>query len=162
MLLRVWTGAALADATGEFESFFATAEPRLRRALVAALGADRGREALAEALAWAWEHWEEVAQIANPIGYLYRVGRSRTRRRRQPLAYTAPVGASAPWVEPALMPALVALSEHQRVVVVLVHGYGWAQREVAELLGVSPSSVQTHLERALARLRGALEVNADA
>jgi RNA polymerase sigma factor (sigma-70 family) len=67
-----------------------------------------------------------------------------------------------PWVEPALIPALVGLSEQQRVVVVLVHGYGWTQREVAELLALTPSTVQKHLERALARLRTALEVRADA
>jgi len=41
----------------EFELFALDVEPRLRRALVAAYGSDRGREAAAEALAYAWEHW---------------------------------------------------------------------------------------------------------
>ena len=146
----------------EFEAFFAEVEPRLRRALVAGLGGERGREATAEALGWAWEHWARVRAMANPAGYLYRVGRSRTRSRRRPVVFAAAAEASAPWVEPALVPALVGLSEQQRVVVVLVHGYGWSQREVADLLGVSPSTVQTHLERALGRLRAALEVSSDA
>ncbi len=147
-------------AAGEFEAFFAEAEPRLRRALVAACGVD-GRDAVAEALTWAWEHWDRVQQLSNPVAYLYRVGRSRVRRRRQRLLFPAPA-MHTPWVAPALVPALVALSEQQRVVVVLVHGYGWSQREVAELLEIAPSTVQTHLERALARLRSALEVSADA
>lgn len=146
----------------DFETFFADAEPRLRRALVAGFGYDRGRDALAEAMGWAWEHWDELRPISNPIGYLYRVGQSRTRRRRQPVVFGRPGEDPMPWVEPALVPALVALSEQQRVVVVLVHGYGWSHREVAELLNVGVSTVQKHLERALARLRNALEVSTDA
>jgi DNA-directed RNA polymerase specialized sigma24 family protein len=43
-------------------------------------------------------------------------------------------------------------------VVLLVHGYGWRQVEVAALLEVSPSTVADHLGRALARLREELEV----
>ena len=152
----------MAEVPDEFEVFFAEVEPRLRRALVAGLGGERGREATAEAMGWAWEHWERVRTMANPGGYLYRVGRSRTRGRRRTVMFASPAEVSAPWVEPALAPALVALSEQQRVVVVLVHGYGWSQREVADLLGVTPSTVQTHLERALGRLRAALEVNTDA
>jgi DNA-directed RNA polymerase specialized sigma24 family protein len=146
----------------EFEAFFAEVEPRLRRALVAGLGGGRGREATAEAMGWAWENWDRVRSMVNPAGYLYRVGRSRTRYRRRPVVFAVPADASAPWVEPALVPALVALSEQQRVVVVLVHGYGWSQREVADMLGVAASTVQTHLERALGRLRAALEVCTDA
>jgi Sigma-70, region 4 len=46
--------------------------------------------------------------------------------------------------------------------VVLVHGYGWTPREVAELTGIAPTSVQNHVERGLARLRAALEVRQDA
>ena len=61
-------------------------------------------------------------------------------------------------VEPGFPRALADLSEQQRVAVVLVHGYGWTLREVAELIDVSVSTVQTHVERALAKLRAALEV----
>jgi DNA-directed RNA polymerase specialized sigma24 family protein len=46
--------------------------------------------------------------------------------------------------------------------VVLVHGFGWTLREVAELRGVKVTSVQTHLERGLRRLRAALEVTTHA
>ena len=38
-------------AVNDFESFFASTEPSLRRALVAGFGGERGREATAEALA---------------------------------------------------------------------------------------------------------------
>lgn len=146
-----------------FEAFFAEQEPKLRRALVAACGAGRGREATVEALSWAWEHWDSVRTMDNPTGYLFRVGqsRSRDRRRSATCSFPAPV-THEPWVEPALPAGLAALSEQQRVVVVLVHGFEWTQREVADLLGISTSSVQTHLERGLHKLRAHLEVTSSA
>lgn len=64
-------------------------------------------------------------------------------------------------MEPSLRGALGGLSDRQRVAVVLVHGYGWTMAEVADLLGVKVTTVQSHLDRALARLRSILEVSAD-
>jgi DNA-directed RNA polymerase specialized sigma24 family protein len=63
-----------------FTAFFDATEPGLRRAFMAAYGFDTGREATAEALAWAWEHREELDTIEHPVTYLYRVGQSRIRR----------------------------------------------------------------------------------
>jgi DNA-directed RNA polymerase specialized sigma24 family protein len=145
----------------EFERFVKEIEPRLRRAFVAGCGSDKGRDATAEALAWAWTHWKRVRAMSNPAGYLYRVGQSRTRRRRDGYL-VPPVSPEVPWVEPRLPSALTELTEHQRVAVVLVHGFGWTASEVADLTGVKPTTVQSHLERGLARLRAALEVYNDA
>jgi RNA polymerase sigma factor (sigma-70 family) len=144
----------------EFARFFADTEPSLRRALVARYGSDRGREATAEALAYAWEHWPRVQAMERPIGYLYRVGQSRTRRwrLRRPDGFPPPDAVEMPWVEPGLPRALNALSERQRVAVVLVCGFGWQLREVADLLGVRTTTVQNHVERGLAKLRLDLEV----
>lgn len=148
------------NAVGGFERFVAGVEPRLRRALVASYGAQVGREATVDALSYAWEHRSELGGLANPVGYLYRVGQTSARRQRR----VGPVGwAAVPddesTFEPGLRPALEALSEQQRAVVVLVHGYGWSQREVADLLNVSASTVRNHLERAMRRLRKTLEAN---
>jgi len=140
----------------EFCAFFSVAEPRLRRALVAAYGPERGREAAAEALAFAWEHWGELRTMTNPIGYLYRVGQSRTRSRKTRAVFGRP-DAWEPWVEPGLASALARLSERQRVAVVLVHGFGWSLRDVADLTGTATTTIQNHVERGLARLRAALE-----
>ena len=147
------------DDLESFTRFFGDAEPRLRRALVAAYGSERGREATAEAMAWAWEHWSDVAGMGNPLGYLYRVGQSRSRPRKQRVVFEVPPMPELD-VEPGLPAALASLSERQRLAVVLVHGYGWTHREVAELTGTSTGSVQTHLERGLDRLRRSLEVEA--
>ena len=142
----------------DFEAFVVEVEPRLRRAFLAAYGAERGREATAEALAWAWEHWRRVRGMRNAAGYLYRVGQSRTRPRRRALM-ERPEPKGEPWTEPALPGALLELSQGQRTAVGLVCGFGWTLREVAELTGVRRTTVQNHLERGLARLRASLEAN---
>ena len=145
------------DDTG-FRLFVGFAEPRLRRGLMAAYGADRGREATAEALAVAWERWDEVRVMANPVGYLYRVGQSRTRGRKEPTVFARPAETEA-WVEPALPKALGELPERQRVVVYLVHAFGFRVNEVATLLELRESTVRTHLHRGLASLRRSLGVD---
>ena len=142
-----------------FEEFAERVSPRLKAALVAAVGIDRAPDAAAEALEYGWEHWDRVRSMENPAGYLYRVGVSRGRRRR-PLrpVLPAPPSGEMPWVEPGLPKALSRLSEKQRVVVLLVHSFGWTQEEAAELLGVSRATAQTHLERGMRRLRSSLGV----
>ena len=143
-----------------FVAFFAEMQPKLQRALVAMYGADRGREATAEALAWAWEHWSDVQRMANPAGYLFRVGQSRTRPKRRPFV-RAEAAEPLYWFEPDLGPALDRLSARQRAVVVLVHGFEWSLQEVAEFIGCRKSTVQRHLERGMGKLRRVLEVEND-
>ena len=141
--------------------FAKSAIPRLRRAFVAIRGLDGAADATSEALAYAWEHWDRVAAMENAVGYLYRVGQSRTRVRRR-LQLPAPGEAHIPDVEPDLVPALLELSEQQRSAVWLVHGCQWRHREVAEALGISTSAVSTHVERGMTKLREHLEVQAGA
>lgn len=141
-----------------FEEFVRSVEPPLRRALTAAFGPDRGRDATAAALAWAWEHRDRLADLDSPVAYLYRVGQSRARRRKFGLLSRRSQW-HEPWIEPELAGALAELTERQRIAVVLVHGYEWTFAEVADLLGVSVPTVQKHLERALKRLRFRLEVS---
>ena len=148
---------------GDFRAFFEVTEPVVRRALVAAYGA-AGRDAAADALAYAWEHWDRVDGMENAPGYLFRVGQSRMRwyRRRAPVVVATARVEADPWFEPALAGALGELTRQQRVAVVLCHGYAMTHREVADLIGVSASTVQNHVERGLAKLRARLEVSADA
>jgi DNA-directed RNA polymerase specialized sigma24 family protein len=122
------------------------------------VGQELGSEATAEALAYGWEHWARVGSMENPIGYLYRVGRSWVRPRRRLQLPPVPVNRT-PHVEPALPAALAKLSDRQRVVVVLVHGFDWKHGEVASLLGIDTPTVATHLRRGLGKLRKHLKVN---
>jgi DNA-directed RNA polymerase specialized sigma24 family protein len=168
LLSMVLQGESVAEETVRNESsenqaftrFVKEVEPRLSYALAAAYGPEVGAEATADALVWAWEHWDRVRTMKNQAGYLYRVGQSKARRyfRPQRLFPALPVGS----VDPTLPVLLEGLSKNQRVATVLIHAYDYSEREVAELLGISRWSVRTHAERGLSRLRSALEVTADA
>jgi DNA-directed RNA polymerase specialized sigma24 family protein len=149
--------------SASFTEFVSEAEPRLRRALCVAFGRDLGLEATAEALAWGWEHWDRMRQMQNPTGYLYRVGQSRIRaewrRRSRRATLFDPVDPNRlPWVEPGLPRAMAALSERQRLAVGLVHGFGWSQQEVADMVHVSPGTIKNHLDRGMSKLRSSLGV----
>ena len=147
-----------------FRAFVAEAAIGLRRALVAGLGPDVGQEALSEALAYGWEHWDRVRSMDNPAGYLYRVGYRwglRARRHRPGVMFPPPSTNEGIWVEPELPAALASLSERQRVAVVMVEAYGWTYREVAQLMSISGGAVETHVRRGLRRLRAHLEADRD-
>jgi RNA polymerase sigma factor (sigma-70 family) len=153
---RAKWGSVLADETkaDSFTDFVTGYEARLRQALTAVFGVDRGKEAAAEALAYGWEHWDRVSVMDNPSGYLYRVGYDKARRMRQRTVRLPVVEPHrSAWVEPGLPDAFAALPERQRIVVALLHGYQWSMAEVAEHLGVSKATVQTHDRRGLDRLR---------
>jgi DNA-directed RNA polymerase specialized sigma24 family protein len=143
-----------------FEVFFREVEPKLRRALVAKHGAIRGREATAEALSWAWEHQDQLSAIRNPIGYLYRVGSTRTRPKPRLIPFLREREESLAY-EPQLGLLLLGLPQQQRVATVLIHGYGYTLIETASLMGIKPTTVQNHASRGLEKLRRGLGVSID-
>jgi RNA polymerase sigma factor (sigma-70 family) len=144
-----------------YEAFVAEYGRPLRRALVARFGVDVGADVTAEAMAYAWEHWDDVRAMANPVGFLYRVAQSRSRRllrwRRRDAAFPG----SHPVIDDAvdhadLFAALRGLSEPQRVAVLMTQAYGWSYEDVAELLEVPVSTVNNHVYRGMSKLRAAL------
>jgi len=99
--------------------------------------------------------------MENPNGYVYRVGYRlglRATRRREPVLFDSRPE-DPPAFEPELLPALFQLSPRQRQAVVMVHALGWTHADTAELLGLSTSSVQRHVERGLKKLRARLGVD---
>ena len=147
----------------DFTAFVRAAEPKLSYALAAAYGGQVGKEATADALAYAWEHWEQIRGMDNPSGYLYRVGQTCARKyHRRPPLFPPVEATELPQIEPGLPAALESLSEQQRVAVVLLHGMEWSEREVASLLEVDRSTVRRHRDRGLGKLRQALEVQSHA
>jgi DNA-directed RNA polymerase specialized sigma24 family protein len=150
-----------APVTDVFTEFAKAAEPRLRLALGAAFGFDLAEEVTADALAFAWEHWDRVMKAANPVGYVFGVGRNLARRnvRRRRVVFLPPVlSTEIPWVEPGLPGALGRLSVRQREVIMLLHCFEWTLQEVSELLGLTRGTVQIHERRGMARLRRDLGV----
>lgn len=141
-----------------FDALIAEARPRLWRAYLPARGIDGADEAVAEALAWAWEHADRLQDMANPIGYLYRVGLTRSTPKHEPLRLPSPAEVRLPDIEPGLIEALLSLTEQQRTAVWLVHACGWTYSEVADALDIRRSTVGTHVSRALDALRQELKV----
>lgn len=151
----------MTDPDDDFRAFVAKAEPRLRRAYLGVVGLDKTPDAVAEALAYGWEHWARVSTLENPVGFLFRVGQSRVRQRKRPRLFVKePV--RIPEVEPMLTTALMSLPKSQRTAVWLAHGCGWSHAEIAAVLDVSRSTVATHVARALTRLRLELGVRSNA
>jgi RNA polymerase sigma factor (sigma-70 family) len=148
-----------------FERDVRSLERTLGRAFAARYGLDVGAEVTAETIGWAWEHWDRVAAMDNATGYLYRVGQSAARRhvrwaRRQVDLPAEPRWDDSPAMQGDVFDALARLKPDHRVAVLLVHGYSFTYREVADLLGVSEAAVTNYVHRGLARLRSILEKNA--
>jgi RNA polymerase sigma factor (sigma-70 family) len=143
----------------EFSLFVAEVEPTLSRALTGTYGREVGEEATRDALVYAWENWERISQMDNPIGFLFRVGQSKSRRyRRKPVALPVVRPDELPHIEPDLPKALEELSERQRASLLLIHVEGLTEREAAKAMGVSRVTVRRHADRALRKLREYLEV----
>jgi RNA polymerase sigma-70 factor (ECF subfamily) len=142
-----------------FARFVEEAEPRLLRALVGVYGPEVGREATSDAIAYAWEHWDRVSAMQNPIGYLYRVGQSRSRSYSPRRVSYPPVSSEAlPEVDPRLPSAFQRLSEKQRTAVILLFVEEMSEREAANAMAVSRATVRQHAQRGLKKLRKALQV----
>lgn len=149
------------DEHQEFETFFREAEPRLRRAFGARIAPSQTGDAVSAALEFAWQNWGRIARMEFPVAYLFRVGLSKSRGRKQGLVPARPP-TDSPHIEPELISAMQSLTRRQREVVWLVEACEWTPTEAAEALNLSVSAVRTHRTRGLERLRLHLGVHTDA
>lgn len=138
--------------TTEIDRFFRDAESRLRRSLSAKMRPDQVADAVNEAMLYAWENRDRVLKMSEPIGFLYRVAQSKTRTKRQGFLAWADDG-RIPDVEPGLSRALSKLPAKQATAIWLVKACGFSQVEAATAMELSPSTVATHVERGMRRLR---------
>lgn len=139
------------------EDFLLEAQPQLRRAFLGSLGPSRADEALSAAFEWACANWSRLRDMANPVGYLYRVGATRSTPARKPIELPDAQTVGLPDFEPRLVPALLALPEKQRIAVWLIHACGWSYSDAADAMDIGESTVGTHASRGLAALRRELQ-----
>ena len=105
-----------------------------------------------------------TGRVQSEESYLYRavtnrahdVRRSRQRRWRRQLQAVPPRSIDGPDSFVDVRRAVAALSVNQRAVVFLVYWEDRTERDIAELLDVSPGTVRRHLVRARDHLRKAL------
>jgi RNA polymerase sigma-70 factor (ECF subfamily) len=151
-----------------FDELFRAEYPGIVRELALVLG-DRAlaEDVAADAFAELWRRWDKVKSLEKPGAWVRLVavrgaGRARWRRgRRQQVEATHELGAPAEALDLDLLAALAALTQHQRVAVVLHHLGGWPAADIATVLGCAEVTVRTHLLRGRERLGALLAIPDD-
>jgi len=149
-----------------FETFVDEHHAHLFGALCIVTG-DRfeAEEISQEAFLRVLERWDRVAEMDDPVGYLFRVSMNvfRTRRRRLALALRRAIGAAPdPDVFRAVddratvLRGLAEVSPDQRAALVVTALYGLSSEEAGRVLGIRPSTVRARATRARASLRRAI------
>jgi DNA-directed RNA polymerase specialized sigma24 family protein len=164
MVNRTDTRMAVDSQREEFERLVLPILDRVRRALIVKYGVETGSDVAADAMEWAWQHMDRVVSMENPAGYLFRVGQSAARQHQRWWHSTTTFPNGGRWLaadvlvmNDDMMDALRRLTPSQRVSVLMVHGYGFSYRDVADVLGIRESAVTNHIHRGLSRLRRILE-----
>lgn len=138
-----------------FEEFYAAHRDRVGRALAMTLGDPQlAVEAVDEAMARAFQRWPQVSSMANPTGWVYRVGinwamsLTRRLRRRAPSSVAVDTAIDASVADPSIDVALGELTHAQRAVVVCRLLLGLSEAQTADALGIRPGTVKSRLARA--------------
>jgi RNA polymerase sigma-70 factor, ECF subfamily len=159
-------GAAEVDQSElTFEGLFQAEHQALFRALYLIVGnAQEAEELMQEAFLKVWERWDRVSRMDNPAGYLCRiaVNGARSRIRRLALAARRTIAAATPPtpdpfadvdLRDELVRALAALSERQRMALVLNDLMDVPAEDSARLLRVKPPTVRSLASQARAALK---------
>jgi RNA polymerase sigma-70 factor (ECF subfamily) len=142
-----------------FAEFYERNRDSVGRALAITLGdVHVAAEAVDEAMARAYQRWDQISHFDNPAGWVYRVGLNWAtsflrRRRRAPhrLIERGPTDIG-PVSEPDVAAALAELPARQRAVIVCRFYFGLTEAETATALATRPGTVKSRLHRALRHL----------
>jgi len=152
----------------DFAEFYRETRNECLLAILVSVGdRDIAQDLAAEAFARAWASWPTVSRHPAPAAWVVRtalnagVSRWRRRHRETPVPNPAlvadrPSAGPGSSVDPAIMAALLRLPLRQRQVVALRLFLDLDTARTAQVLGIAPGTVQAHLGRALATLRGEL------
>ncbi len=124
----------------------------------------RGEDLVQTALMKTYRHWDRIVRRGEPTAYVRRVLVTTHASWRRRLSTTEQVVESVPDRPAAAHPdgdeelraALRELPVRMRTAVVLRYFEDLSEQRTADLMGCSPSTVNTQTARGLARLRAAL------
>jgi RNA polymerase sigma-70 factor (ECF subfamily) len=143
----------------DFEVLFRAEYARVAAAVGLVIGSGAQAEEVAQdAFCRALERWDRVRVHASPGAWVQLTALRmavRSSRRRVRGESLAPAWGAATVAEPVdvdLLAAVDALPGGQRTAVVLHHLLDLPVAEVADVMGVRPGTVKTHLHRARTRL----------
>jgi RNA polymerase sigma factor (sigma-70 family) len=150
-----------------FEDFYGEARHRCLRAVAAHTGSLASAEELvAEAFTRALQGWNRVQVHPSPSAWVVTTAlnlqRDRLRRKKfEAKRIETRSAAAAPFdqtIEPQILQAIAELPDRQREVLIHRVILDLSTNETADLLGIDPGTVTTHLRRSLSALRVALSV----
>jgi RNA polymerase sigma factor (sigma-70 family) len=115
---------------------------------------DIASDAVAEAFAQALRRGAELQAPERWVWRAaFRIAAGELKRRRRESGSWTDVGDEIPTETIELLAALPRLSRKQRAAIVLHYHSGYSLKEVAEIIGSTPSAVGVHLHRGRKRLR---------
>ena len=147
-----------------FDAWYRREHPRLIATLLLITGdLVLATESVDEAFARALERWARVGTMASPTGWTFTVARNLSRRSAWRAGLERRLLARSPRVPDIPAPAgeiwavVSELAPRQREVVVLRHVTDLREAEIAQLLGISRSTVSSTLRSAYARLAHSID-----
>ncbi len=155
----------------DFEEFCSSHYSQLLRMLTLHCGDSALAEEFAqEALVRAAQHWNKVRNMENPSGWLWRVAFNLTYtffrrrvaenrvRRRLAAELTGRPDQADPSDHVAVLQMLRGVSPKQRTVLILRYLNDLTFEEIADVLDSPVSTVKSHAQRGLARMRTSVQV----
>jgi RNA polymerase sigma-70 factor (ECF subfamily) len=149
----------LGKKTESFDSWYAREHPRLVATLLLTTGdIELATDSVDEAFTRALEKWNRVSAMESPTGWAFQVAINharRTARRRafeHRLLFKRAKEVSVPAPAGEIWQVVSALPPRQREVVVLRHIGDLREAEIAQVLGISRSTVSSTLSEAHHRL----------
>ena len=147
-----------------FRRFFDATHADLLGALRRRLGPDAAEDVAQIAYVWIWEHRADLDPERSLRGLLFRIGLTRALNRRRDDARAATLAAEPPADAPgdpaaladlraALADAVAGLPERRRQTFELCFTDGLTHREAAEVMGVSPKTVEHQMAAAVRAVR---------
>src|SRR5262245_51870665 len=160
---------AVGDDAAAFEDFFRGQTQSLYAHLCLITGNRAEAEELAqEAFLKVWERWDRVADMEEPIGYLYATAMNlfRKRYRRAMLAVRKTVSDELRRDEFAMVEdrsivasAMVELAPRQRAALVLTELIGFSSEEAGRMLGVAAGTVRALASQGRAAMKRHMEAD---
>jgi RNA polymerase sigma-70 factor, ECF subfamily len=121
---------------------------------------DEAEDAVQETMIAVWERAASYQGASSPSTWLFGICRNKVgdvlRKRRPAGGQPEPLGAGANEEVAAFWEAFGKLGDEQRELILLVFHYGFAQQEVAEILGVPVGTVKSRVHTARRRLQALL------